>query len=129
MHGFAYRISGGRMGNNVRGVPVLLLTTVGRRTMKTRTVPLMYMADGNRMLVVASNASAPERPPGWWFNLDADPTAHVRAGRRRGTVRARQLDSVERDEVWPRLAGHNPNWAKFQEETSRAFAVISLEFD
>jgi F420H(2)-dependent quinone reductase len=129
MHGLAYRISGGRVGNNVRGVPVLLLTTVGRHTNKRRTVPLMYMEDGDRMLVVASNAAAPERPPGWWFNLDANPTGHVRAGRRHGPVRARQLDSEERDEMWPRLAAHNPNWARFQEETSRRFAVMSLEFD
>lgn len=128
MHGLAYRISGGRMGTNVRGVPVLLLTTVGRRTKKRRTVPLMYMEDGGRMLVVASNAAAPERPPGWWFNLDANPTAHVRAGRRQGTARVRQLDPEERAEVWPRLAAHNPNWARFQEETSRTFAIISLEF-
>lgn len=129
MHSFAYRISGGRMGNDVRGVPVLLLTSVGRRTQKRRTVPLMYMTDGDRMLVVASNAAAPERPPGWWFNLDATPTAHVRAGRRAGRVRARQLDPEARGELWPRLAAHNPNWAKFQDETSRPFAVISLEFD
>ena len=129
MHGFAYRISDGRLGHRVRGVPVLLLTTVGRHTKKRRTVPLMYLEDGNRMLVVASNASNPERPPGWWFNLTANPKAHVRAEGRKGAVRTRQLDADEQADLWPRLAAHNPNWARYQEETARTFAVISLVFD
>jgi deazaflavin-dependent oxidoreductase (nitroreductase family) len=129
MHRFVFLMSGGRLGNNVRGVPVLLLTTVGRHTKKRRTVPLMYLADGDRMLVVASNASSPERPPGWWFNLTANPRAHVRAERRKGAVGTRQLHPDEQADLWPRLAAHNPNWARFQEETARTFAVISLVFD
>lgn len=54
MHRFFYRLSGGRMGGEVKGVPVLLFATEGRRSKKRRTVPLMYQPDGDRLLVVAS---------------------------------------------------------------------------
>lgn len=129
MHRFFYRLSGGRMGNKTKGVPVLLLTTEGRRSKKRRTVPLMYLAGGNRMLVVASNAADPDRPPGWWFNLQANPNAQAQVGSAHHSVSASNLDAAEREALWPRLAAHNPNWARFQEETSRSFPVVALQLD
>lgn len=129
IHRFVYRLSGGRMGGRAKGVPVLLLTTVGRRSGKQRTVPLMYLADGERLLVVASNAADPDHPPGWWFNLRSHPQARVQVGRTRYAVRSSDLDPVDRDAWWPRLATHNPNWARFQEETGRRFPVVALDPD
>jgi len=126
IHRFLYRLSRGRMGSEVKGVPVLLLTTVGRRSKKRRTVPLMCLQDGNRMLVVASNAAEPDRPPGWWYNLQTDPEAWVLLGAKRYRVRANALDAAEREAWWPRLAAHNPNWARFQAETDRRFPVVAL---
>jgi len=129
MHRFVYRLSGGRMGSDVKGVPVVLLTTEGRRSKKRRTVPLMCLLDGDRLLVVASNAADPDRPPGWWFNLQANPDAEVQLGTSRRPVQASDLDAEEREALWPRLASHNPNWARFQEETNRRFPVVALQLN
>jgi deazaflavin-dependent oxidoreductase (nitroreductase family) len=129
MHRLFYRLSGGRMGGEVKGVPVLLLTTVGRRSHKRRTVPLMYLPNGERLLVVASNAADPDRPPGWWFNLQTNPQADVRLGAARHRVKASDLGDEERRALWPRLAAHNPNWTRFQSETDRRFAVVALQLD
>lgn len=126
MHGFVYRVSGGRVGSRVKGVPVLLLTTTGRRSGQDRTVPLMYLPDAERMLVVASNAAEPDHPPGWWFNLSASPRATVRAGGKTFGVEARLMDEAERSEWWPRLVAHNPNWGRFQNETDRPCSVVVL---
>ena len=117
------------MGGEVKGVPVLLLTTVGRRSKKRRTVPLMYLPDGDRLLVVASNAADPGCPPGWWFNLQADSNADVRLGAARHRVWASDLGDEERQALWPRLAAHNPNWARFQSETDRRFPVVALQIN
>ncbi len=129
MHRLFYRLSGGRMGSKVRGIPVLLLTTVGRHSAKRRTVPLMYLPDGNRLLVVASNAADPDRSPGWWFNLQANPEAWIQLGRKQSRVRASALAEAERKSWWPRLTSHNPNWARFQAETTRPFPVVALDLD
>lgn len=129
VHRFFYRLSGGRMGGAVRGIPVLLLTTKGRRTQQLHTVPLMYLREGGRILVVASNAANPDRPPGWWFNLQAHPEAEVQVMGERRKVRACDLDPDERDALWPRLVAHNPNWGKYQRETERRIGVVALQLD
>lgn len=124
MHGLAYRASGGRAGSRVRGIPVLLLTTTGRHSGRDRTVPLMYLPDGERMLVVAANAAVPDRPPGWWFNLSANLRATVQTRGEAFGVDARFMTDTERDEWWPRLVTHNPNWGRYQSETDRLMGVV-----
>jgi deazaflavin-dependent oxidoreductase (nitroreductase family) len=105
MHRFFYRLSGGRMGGEVKGVPVLLFATEGRRSKKRRTVPLMYQPDGDRLLVVASNAADPDRPPGWWFNLQANPEADVQVGASQHRVRASSSIRQRRPErSYPRIS-------------------------
>lgn len=129
MHRLAYRLSNGLMGSRIDGVPVLLLTTVGRKTGRSRTVPLMYLPDGERMLVVASNAASPDRPPGWWFNIQSDRHALVQVGGDRFGVLAHELDDADRDGWWPQLAELNPKWERFQAETDRRFPVVVLQPD
>jgi deazaflavin-dependent oxidoreductase (nitroreductase family) len=129
MHRFFYRVSGGRMGTKLEGKHVLLLTTEGRRSKKRRTVPLMYLPDGDRMLIVGSNAANIDRPPAWWFNLQANPEAEVRLGTSCHRVRASDLDDQERDKWWPQLAEYNPRWEGFQGETSRRFPVVALQLN
>jgi F420H(2)-dependent quinone reductase len=122
----AHRLSGGRIGGSKRGVPIGLLTTVGRRSGKRRTVPLMYMQDGDRFLVVASNAGL-DVPPAWYLNLQRDAEAIFRPRDESIPVLGRELSDAEQREVWGRMTSHNPLWAAFQDCTARRTAVIALE--
>jgi len=77
------------------GMPVLLLTTTGRKTGEPRTSPLMYFPEGDACVVIASNAGKPQHPA-WWLNLRADPRAAVQRGREVARVRAREAAGEER---------------------------------
>jgi F420H(2)-dependent quinone reductase len=119
------RLSGGRLGAQKRGIPIALLTTSGRRSGRPRTVPLMYLEDGDRYVVVASNGGYDE-PPAWFLNLGANPAATFEPRGTRLEVMARVLDGGERVELWPKLVAHNPLWASFQSYTDRETAVVEL---
>lgn len=86
----------------------------------------MYLRDGDRYLVVPSNAADPDTPPAWWRNLGADPRAEVLVEGRWRDVAATALDQDERDAAWPRMIAHNPNWERFQQESARRFPVVAL---
>jgi deazaflavin-dependent oxidoreductase (nitroreductase family) len=121
-----YRLSGGRIGGKVNRAPVLLLTTTGRKSGERRTAPVVYLADGDRYVVINTNAGN-ARVPAWSLNLAADPEAEVEVGRRRLAVRARVAEGEERAELWRR---HNEQYAGFDEydaELDREPKVIVLE--
>jgi deazaflavin-dependent oxidoreductase (nitroreductase family) len=120
------RLTGWRAGHQRRGIPIGLLTTTGRRSGKERTTPLMYLDDGGRCLVVASNSGFDSHPD-WYLNLLETPLATFERGRERETVQARTLDADEAAEVWSRLEGHNPLWAAYQRLTERRLPVVALE--
>lgn len=126
VHRVMDRLSGGRLGSKVLGIPSLWLTTVGRKTGTTRTNALFYLADGGSLVVVASNAGLDE-DPGWWRNLRASPNTTARVGRRVRPVRARLATADERQRLWPRLIRLNPDYADYQARTSRAIPVVILE--
>ena len=89
LHNSLYRATGGRIGGGIPGSgPVLLLTTNGRKTGRERTVPLLYLHDGEDIVLVASNGGTATHPT-WWLNLKANPLATVEVGNRRLRVRAR----------------------------------------
>jgi deazaflavin-dependent oxidoreductase (nitroreductase family) len=120
------RFSGWRAGANRRGIPVGLLTTTGRRTGKERTTPLMYLDEGNRYLVVASNSGF-DAQPAWFLNLVASPQATFERGGQCEPVRACVLDAAEASMLWPRLEAHNPLWGAYARLTARDMPVIALE--
>jgi deazaflavin-dependent oxidoreductase (nitroreductase family) len=121
-----YRVSGGRwMGHFPSGAPVCLLTTQGRKSGQRRTVPLLFLADGDDLVVVASQGGAP-RHPGWYFNLIADPMAEVQIGRRRFAVTARTVSAEEKAALWPRLVAIYPPYAAYQHRTTRSIPVVRL---
>jgi deazaflavin-dependent oxidoreductase (nitroreductase family) len=97
-----YRLSRGRVGSTVGVVPTLLLTTVGRRSGRPRTTPLMYVSDGGSFVVSSENFGQ-RRPAAWPLNLVADPRATVQVGSEVVHCRARLLDEEEADDYWPRL--------------------------
>jgi F420H(2)-dependent quinone reductase len=123
---WAYRLSGGKvMGRFPSGAPVCLLTSIGRRSGKRRTVPLLYLEDGEDLIVVASQGGAPQ-DPGWYRNLAANPSAEVEIGHKRFAVSARRVDEEEKSRLWPRLVAIYPPYESYQQRTSRRIPVMRL---
>ncbi len=121
-----YRLSGGRIGGRVNRAPVLLLTTTGRKSGQKRTAPVLYLEDGEKLVVINTNAGN-ARTPAWSLNLKANPNAEIEIGRARRPVRARIATDEEREELWRK---HNEQYAGFddyQERLDRDALVIVLE--
>jgi F420H(2)-dependent quinone reductase len=121
-----YRLSGGRIGGHIAEAPVLLLTTTGRKSGLQRTAPVVYLADGENLVVIGSNAGH-RRTPAWSLNLKANPDADVEVGRKRRRVRARVAEGDERADLWRR---HNEQYSGFDEyeaRTDRDIALFVLE--
>lgn len=121
-----YRLSRGRLMNTVGTAPVLLLTSTGRRSGQPRTVPVVYLADGERQIVVGSNAGN-ARTPAWSYNLQANPDAEIEIRGRRSSVRARVLDGEERAKLWRRVNEMYEGFDEYDAKTSREIAVFALE--
>lgn len=125
IHRTLYRWTGGLIGHRTMAGPMLLLTTVGRKSGQRRTTPLLYMADGPGCLVVGSNGGR-ERPPAWLLNLTATPDVEVQVGRRKWAGTARVLGSEEASAMWPRLLEYYKGWSYYQQLTQRELKVVSL---
>ncbi len=123
---FVFRLTGGRVGGRLLGLPVGLLTTTGRRSGQTRTVPIVYLDEGVRFLVASQNSGL-DASPAWYLNLRANPKAEMQTRAGTGPVVARELIGSERDEGWRRLLAHNPLLDAYQSCTERQFAIIALE--
>lgn len=121
-----YRWTGGRVGGRMGKAPILLLTTRGRKSGKRRTTPLLYVEDGERLVIVASQGGAPTHPA-WFLNLRADPNVTVELGRERRTLRAREAGDEERERYWPRVVAMYAGYARYQERTSRRIPLVVLE--
>jgi deazaflavin-dependent oxidoreductase (nitroreductase family) len=126
VHGGLYRLTGGRVGGRLKGMPVLLLTTTGRRSGKRRTVPLTYFEDGDALVVVGSKGGAP-RHPGWYLNLVANPDVEAQVGSERRRLRARRATPEEAARLWPVIVARWPGYAKYQTKTSREIPLVLLE--
>ncbi len=126
LHRAVLRASRGRVGTRIGGLPVLLLTTTGRRSGEPRTVALSYLDHGDGHAVVASNAGD-DRPPAWWLNLQADPQATVEIRGVRRAMRARRAEGAEHDEVWQAVVAANADFAAYRERTERDIPVVVLE--
>lgn len=121
-----YRLSGGRVGGRINKAPVLLLTTTGRKSGQQRTAPVVYLAEGENLVVIGSNAGH-SRTPAWSLNLQDNPDAEVEVGRERRQVRARVAEGEERAELWRK---HNEQYSGFDEyeaRTNRDIALFVLE--
>lgn len=126
-HAALYRATEGRIGGQLPGLPpLLLLDHVGAKSGKHRTTPLVYMPQGQSMLIVASKGGHP-RHPGWLYNLRAHPDTEIQIGRRRIKVRAREADGEERRRLWPEAAEYNPHWGRYRERTAREIPLVLLE--
>lgn len=121
-----YRATGGRLLGRVGKAPVLLLTTTGRKSGQKRTAPVVFLADGERMIVIGSNAGN-DRVPAWALNLKANPDAEVEVGRRRQKIRARVAEGEERAELWRKCNDQYAGFDDYEERTDRPISLFVLE--
>jgi len=126
IHAWVYRRTGGRIGHTAGSLRNLLLTTTGRRSGEQRTVPLTYMADGPRYVLVASNGGS-DRHPAWWLNLVADPHATIQVGPRTLAVVARRAEGADHARLWPAVKKMNPFYGQYELITDRDIPVVILE--
>ncbi len=124
-HSCLYTRSGGRLGSKFRKAPVLLLTTTGRKSGKARTAPLLYLRDGERLVVVASYGGD-DRAPAWFHNLVADPQVTVEIGRTKRTMSAALAEPADRERLWSRLVAMYGSYENYQKRTDREIPVIFL---
>ncbi|MBX4169543.1 nitroreductase family deazaflavin-dependent oxidoreductase [Rhodococcus sp. DMU2021] len=129
----AYRATGGRIGGKWRvgsafpwGIPVCLVTTIGRKTGQPRTVPLLFLEDGDKVVLVASQGGLPKHPL-WFRNIQANPETTVQIKSRIRTMRARVASDVERAAYWPRLTAMYPDFDNYQSWTDRVIPVVVCE--
>ena len=126
LNAWLYRLSGGRLlGRFPGGALICLLTTQGRKSGQKRTVPLLYLAEGNDFVIVASQGGAPQHP-GWYLNLTARPEAQVQVGSRIFAVLARTVSAEEKAALWPRLVAIYPPYEAYQQRTTRSIPVVRL---
>jgi deazaflavin-dependent oxidoreductase (nitroreductase family) len=117
-----------RAGGEIEGMHrdrLLLLTTTGARTGLSRTTPMMFHRDGDRLLVIASNIGAP-RHPDWYLNLRADPRVIVEIGDERFDAIAATLEGIERERLWTILKENYPFFADHEAKAPRVIPVVAL---
>jgi deazaflavin-dependent oxidoreductase (nitroreductase family) len=124
-HIWLYKTTGGKRGASLGGMPVLLLTTRGRKSGATRTVPVVAFVDDGQTYVIASMGGQPQHPA-WFFNLEANPDVYVQLGPERWRARAEILPAERRAEIWPRITARYPNFGEYQTKTSRVIPVVRL---
>ena len=124
-HLAVHRVTRGRALGSVAGMPVLLLTTTGRRSGKSRTTPLTFLRDGADLMVIASNGGA-DRSPDWSLNLQQTPRAIVELGTDRLVVTARSASEQERERLWVVVTATYAGYARYQERTTRRIPVVLL---
>lgn len=118
--------SGTTEGVTVAGRPVVLLTMRGAVSGKLRKLPVMRIEHGGAYAVVASKGGAPTHPQ-WYFNLKANPVVTLQDGREVHTYVAREVDGAERDTWWERAVAAYPDYATYQQKTTRRIPVFVLE--
>jgi deazaflavin-dependent oxidoreductase (nitroreductase family) len=123
---WVYRATGGAIGAKfLRGAPVCLVTVTGRKSGKAITIPLLYLLDGDDLVLVASKGGMSKHPV-WYLNLQANPRCEVEIGRERHTMIARRVSDDEKAALWPRLCAMYPDYADYQARTTRDIPVLRL---
>ena len=123
-----FRTNEGRVGGRFEGAPMLLLTTTGRKSGTKRTNPMMYLADGDRLLVFASKGGAPTNPD-WYRNLVAHPQVTVEVGTETFQARATVVEGEERDRIYAEQSRRYPGFGEYQRNTTRTIPVVALVRD
>ena len=122
----AFRANGGKVGGMWEGRPLLLLTTTGAKSDRRHTQPVMYLGDGDRLLVFASKGGAPTNPD-WYHNLLAHPEVTVEVGNETYDAIATPLKGEERDRIYARWVEMYPQFGEYERNITRKIPVIALQ--
>jgi deazaflavin-dependent oxidoreductase (nitroreductase family) len=123
---WAYRLTGGWLGGTfLRGAPVCLVTTTGKRSAQPRTVALLYLKSGDDLVVVASKGGMSHHPA-WYHNMVAHPEVEVEIGSTTRPMRARRASDDEKGALWPRLVAMYRDYDDYQARTTRNIPVMIL---
>ncbi len=121
---FLYKKTDGRVGGKfLKGAPVALLTTIGRKTGEPRVSPLLYLREGNRVILVASQGGAATNPM-WYLNLKANPKVTIQIKDEVLHLTARDATEQEKAEYWPKLVAMYSSFDDYQSWTDRVIPVV-----
>jgi deazaflavin-dependent oxidoreductase (nitroreductase family) len=120
-----FRATGGRIGGRIGKVRILLLHHVGRRSGVERVSPLLYLADGDDLVVVASKGGV-DSHPAWFHNVTAHPNTTVELGSERRAVVARVASDEERARLWPLVVDVYAPYESYQGHTERTIPLVIL---
>jgi deazaflavin-dependent oxidoreductase (nitroreductase family) len=122
-----YRLTNGRFGGRMMSLPVLLLTTTGRKSGKQRIIPIAYLTDGPNYVLTASAFAVLNRAPGWYLNLKSHPRATVQVQAVRQQVIARVAEPQERGRLWAQLLEIAPGYGEYQKRLNREIPMLILQ--
>src|SRR3954468_11846018 len=126
-HVVVYRATNGVVGHRFPGAPpMLLLDHVGAKSGTKRTSPLVYVQDGDDIVLVASKGGNPKNPA-WFHNLKANPETTIQVGSEKRPVRARVATDEERERLWPKAVKTYSGYAGYQKRTDRKIPLVVLE--
>ena len=121
-----FHANGGKVGGQFAGFTLLLLTTTGAKSGKRRVNPLGYTTDGDRLVIIASKGGAPSSPD-WYYNLLAHPEVTVEVGSETFQATASVVDGEEHDTLYAKMVAIAPQFAEYQQKTTRKIPVVVLE--
>jgi len=128
VHRVALKVTGGRVGYNLLRMPVVELTTTGRKSGQPRTVMLTSPLQLGSTYVVVASRGGDDKVPAWCLNVQANPDVEVAIqGGPKERRRARVASAEERGELWPRVTADHKNYAGYQKKTSREIPLVLLE--
>jgi deazaflavin-dependent oxidoreductase (nitroreductase family) len=122
-----FRANNGKVGGYFTGANMLLLHTVGAKSGQARTNPMVYVTDGDHLVVIASKGGADSNPD-WYYNLLANPTVTVELGTEQFQARARAVtEEPERSRLYAKMVEYRPAFAEYEQKTSRKIPAVILE--
>jgi deazaflavin-dependent oxidoreductase (nitroreductase family) len=120
-----FRANGGKAGGMFEGMPLVLVHNVGAKSGKEYVTPLVYLADGDDVVIFASKGGAPENP-GWYHNLKAEPNVSIEVGDQKLDALATEATGDERDRLYSAQEAAQPQFAEYATKTDRKIPVIVL---
>ena len=120
-----FRANAGKVGGMFEGANMLLITTTGAKSGRSVTVPLVYLSDGDRIVLIASDGGG-DRHPAWYHNLRANPEVTVEIGIEKFQAMAHDIAGPERDRLYAAMVEVQPGFAEYQEGTTRRIPVVAV---